>query len=154
MALNFADVASKKLEDIEAPPLAPVGTYRWRVAKLPTTRKSGDEKWEFLTFWSKVVEPLDNVDPTDYPGDITNIMLGKQFIFNCEDDAEFEKKLFEVRTFLEKHIKCTEPGMTMAQMLNAAQNGEYLGDVAWEPDKRDESGETFQAVIKKTAPVE
>lgn len=154
MALNFADVASKKIEDIERPPLPPVGTYRWRIMKLPATQKSQDEKWEFLRFTCKAIEPQDNVDPSDYPGDLSNIVLTKSFVFNCEDEAEFEKTLFNVKQFLVKHVQCGEEGMTVAQLLNASVNGEFFGDVRWQQDKRDESGETFNAEIGRTAPVE
>lgn len=154
MAMNFADIASKPVADIEQPPLPPVGDYRWRIMKLPETQKSQDGKWEFLRVFCKVVEPMDNVDLADYPGDPANITLSKQFVFNCEDDVEFEKTLFSVKQFFEKHVQCAEEGMTMGQVLNASVNGEFIGSVAWDKDKRDESGETFQAVIKRTAPVE
>jgi hypothetical protein len=148
------DIAQKKVEEVEAPALAPVGTYRWRITKLPSTSKSADEKWEFLRIPCKVVEALDNVDLADYKGDPSNILMSVSFVFNCEDEAEFEKTEWRMRQFFEKHVKCVEPGMTVAQMLNACVNGEFLGDVTWRQDKRDESGETFQADISKTAPVE
>lgn len=154
MVKSFADIANTKVEDIEQPPLPPVGDYRFRITKLPEATKSNDGKWEFLRVWSKVVEPLDNVDTTDYPGDPANIMLSKQFVFNLEDDAAFDQTLFQVKQFFQKSVRCAEEGDTIGQMLNNSVNAEYVGSVAWEKDKRDESGETFQAVIKKTAPVE
>lgn len=154
MAVSFSDIASKPVADIEAPPLPPVGDYRFRIIKLPEATKSQDGKWEFLRVFSKVVEPLDNVDMADYKGDPANITLSKQFVFNLEDEVEFEKTLFNVKQFFANSVQCVEDGMTMAQVLNASVNGEYIGHVAWRQDKRDESGETFQAEIGKTAPVE
>jgi hypothetical protein len=152
MAMNFADVATKKAADIEKPPLPPVGTYKWRITKVPETRKSADEKWEFLTVNCRAVEALDDVDTDEWKGDISNIMLSKQFIFNTEDDAEFEKTLYNVRTFFEKHVKCAEEDDTVGQMLQNSINSEFLGTVGWRQDKNDD--ENFFAEIKRTAPVE
>lgn len=151
---NFADIANKKAEDVERPPLPPTGTYRFRVQKLPTTSKSGDEAWEFLRVLAKVVEPLENVDVDSYPGDIGNVVLSKSFVFNCNDDAAFETTLFNFKQFVLSHLKVGDPSMTMSELLNATVNAEFLGDVKWNQDKRDESGETFNAEIGRTAPVE
>lgn len=152
--VDFASIASKKIDEVERPPLPPVGTYRLRVMKLPVSTKSGDEAWEFLRFNCKVIEPLDDVDATDYPGDLSNAVLSKSFVFNSGDEAAFEQTLFNLRTFLEKHLQCAEPGMSIAQALNASVNAEFLGTCRWQQDKRDESGETFNAEIGRTAPVE
>ena len=152
--VDFASIASRKVEDVERPPLPPVGTYRFRVMKIPESSKSQDEAWEFVRFNCKAIEALDNVEVADYPGDITNILLQKAFVFNTQDEAAFETTLFQMRTFCEKHLQCVEPGMTVAEMLNNSVNAEFLGDVKWSPDKRDQSGETFNAEIGRTAPVE
>ena len=151
---DFASIASKKMEDVERPPFAPVGTYRFRVMKVPESQKSKDEQWEFLRFNCRAIEPTDNVEMDGYPGEVGNIMLAKTFIFNTADEAAFEQTLFNLRQFCEKHLQCTEPGMSVAEMLNATVNQEFLGDVRWRQDKQDESGETFNAEIARTAPVE
>lgn len=152
--VDFASIASKKVEEVERPPLPPVGTYRWRVTKIPTQTKSGDEQWEMVNFSCKVIEAMDNVELDDYKGDPTNIMLTKSFVFNTQDEAAFETTLFQLRQFCEKHLQCVEDGMSIAEMLNASVNSEFLGDVKWQQDKRDQSGETFNAQIGRTAPVE
>jgi len=152
--VDFASIASKKIDEVERPPLPPVGTYRFRVMKVPESTKSQDEQWEFVRFQCRAVEALDNVDTSDYKGDISNIMLSKAFVFNTQDEAAFETTLFQMRQFMEKHLKCTEAGMTIAESLNASVNAEFLGDVRWQQDKRDQSGETFNAEIGRTAPVE
>lgn len=151
---NFAEIASKKVEDVEQPPLLPVGSYRWRVMKIPEVSKSQDEAWEFLRVPCKVVEPLDNVDLADYKGDPANAIMSVSFVFNTQDDVAFEQTEYRMRQFFEKHIGCVEKDATIAQMLNASVNGEFIGDVKWKQDKRDASGETMQAEISRTAPVE
>lgn len=152
--VSFLDIANKKVEDIEKPPLPPVGTYRWSITKLPEVTRSQDGKWEFLRVPCRVVEAMDNVDLDDYKGDPTGIVMSVSFVFNTEDEAEFEKTLWRARTFFEKHVQCVEADATLAQMLNASVNGQFLGDIAWRQNKRDESGETMQADIGRTAPVQ
>jgi spermidine/putrescine-binding protein len=152
--VDFASIASKKVEDVERPPLPPVGTYRFRVMKVPESTKSQDEAWEFIRFLCRAVEATDNVELEGYKGDVNNIVLTKTFMFDTQDEAKFEQTLFQLRQFCEKHLQCVEPGMSVAEMLNATVNAEFLGDVRWQQDKRDQSGETFNAEIGRTAPVE
>lgn len=151
---SFLDIASKPVEAIERPPLPPIGTYRWSITKLPERTESADKKWEFLRVFCRAIEPLDNVDMTDYKGDPAGILMSVSFVFNTEDEAAFDMTLFRMRQFFEKHVGCVEKDATIAQMLNASVNGQFLGDVVWKQDKRDESGETMQAEIGRTAPVE
>lgn len=151
---SFADIAGRKVEDIEKPPLLPVGTYRFSITKLGETSKSGDEKWEFLRIPCRVVEVLDNVDLDGFPGDPNGALMSVSFVFDTTDEVAFSKTEWQMRQFFEKHVGCVESDMTIGQMLNASVNGQFLGDVKWRQDKRDESGETFQAEIGRTAPVE
>lgn len=152
MALSFSSIADKKIDEIERPPLPPVGTYRWKVSKLPELTKSNDEKWEILTVNVISVEALDDVDVDSYPGKIAGIMQSVRFMFNLEDEAEFEKTLFRVKTFFEKHVKCAEAGMTIPQAINASVGQEFLGTIAWKQDKNDT--DIFHANIGKTAPLD
>jgi hypothetical protein len=151
---NFADIAAKRVDEVEQPPLPPVGTYRFRITKLPEVSKSQDEAWEFMRVPCKVVEALDNVDLEGYAGDPQNILMSVSFVFNTQDEVAFEQTEWRMRQFFEKHVQCVEPDMTVAQMMNASVNGEFLGTIKWKQDKRDASGETMQAEIAGTAPVE
>lgn len=152
MALSFSSIADKKVEEIERPPLPPVGTYRWKILKLPELSKSSDEKWEILNVSVRAVEALDDVEIADYPGKIDGIMQSVRFMFNLEDEAEFEKTLFRVRQFFEKHVQCAEEGMSIAQAINASVGGEFLGTIAWRQDKND--ADVFHANISRTAPLD
>lgn len=151
MAVNFADVASRPMADVERPPLPPVGTYRWKVTKLPEQTTSNNGEWDIVTFFVQAQEALDDVEVDDYPGDIRNIRSNVRFMFNKQDEAEFEKSLFRLRTFLEKHIQ-VEEGLTIAQGLNNSVNQEFLGTIGWSQDKNDP--ENFFANITRTAPLE
>lgn len=152
MALNFADVASKKIEDIERPPLPPVGTYRFQITKLPEVTTTNDDKWDILNINCRALEAQDDVDMEDYKGEVTNITQRLSFMFNKEDEAEFEKSLFRARQFFENHVKCAEPNDTLAQAINNSVNQEFLGTLAWRQDKHDQ--EIFHANIARTAPLD
>lgn len=152
MALNFADVANKKVADVERPPLPPVGTYRWSITKLPVVTTSGDGKWDILTIPIRALEALDDVDMSDYSGEVSNITNQIKFMFNKEDEAEFEKSLYRVRTFFEKHVKCATEDDTIAQALNNSVNQQFLGSIAWQQDKNDP--EMFYANVGRTAPLD
>lgn len=152
MALNFADVASQKMSEVERPPLPPVGTYRWSITKLPSSTTSGDGKWDILTVPCRALEAMDDVDMSDYSGEVTNITNQIKFMFNKEDEAEFEKSLYRVRTFFERHVRCAEETDTIGQALNKSVNQQFLGSIAWQQDKNDP--EVFYANIARTAPLD
>lgn len=150
MALNFKDIASKKMEEVERPPLPPVGTYRFSITKLPEVRET--DEWDILEIQCRAVEALDDVDMDDYKGEVTNILQRLSFMFNKNDEVEFEKSEYRMRTFFEKHVGCSSPDDTVAQAMNASINGQFLGTIGWKQDKNDP--ELFHANITRTAPVE
>jgi hypothetical protein len=149
---NFADIAQQKVGEIERPPLPPVGTYRFQITKLPQSTTSGDGKWDILTVPVRALEAQDDVDMSDYSGEVTNITNQLKFMFNKEDEVEFEKSLFRVRTFFEKHVKCANEDDTIGQMLNNSVNQQFLGSIAWQQDRNDP--EVFYANVARTAPLE
>jgi len=152
MTVNFADAANKKIADIERPPLPPVGTYRFSITKLPAATESNDGKWDILTIPVRALEAMDDVDMSDYAGQVENITNSIKFMFNKEDEAEFEKSLFRARTFFEKHVKCADESDTLAQAMNKSVNQQFLGSIAWQQDKNDP--EIFYANIARTAPLD
>lgn len=150
--INFADEAGKKVAEVERPPLPPVGTYRWSIIKQPALTTTNDGKWDIVTFQVRALEAQDDVDLADYSGEVTNITNQVKFMFNKEDEAEFEKSMFRLRTFLEKHVKCADEDQTINQALNASVNQQFLGSIVWTQDKNDP--EIFYANIARTAPLD
>lgn len=153
MALSFKDIAAKKLDEIERPPLPPVGTYRWRISKLPVIDEDvGGGKWDVLRVNVVAVEAMDDVDMSDYNGAVDKILNNVSFMFDKEDEVSFEKTEYNAKRFFEDHVRCAEDGMTLMEAINASVNGEFLGTIGWKADKND--AETFHANIVRTAPVE
>src|SRR5690554_6946649 len=101
--LNFADVASKKLADIERPALPPVGVYRFRVTKLPEVSTTANGEWDILNIPVRAVEAVDVDDIDSYKGEVSNILLSVRFMFNKQDEVEFEKSLDRAKTFFSRH---------------------------------------------------
>lgn len=152
MSLNFADLAQKKVEDIERVPLPPVGTYRFQITKIPAVSTSNDGKWDILNVACRAVEALDDVEMDDYKGEVSGILQSVRFMFNKEDEVEFTKSENRMRTFFEKHVRCVEPGDSVGQMLNNSVGQQFLGTIAWSQDKNDP--ELFHANISRTAPLD
>lgn len=152
MSLNFADIAGKKMAEAERPPLPPVGTYRFRVTKLPEASTTTNGEWDILTINCRAVEALDDVDRSDYKGEVTGILQQVKFMFNKNDEVEFQKSEFNARRFFEAHVKCATPEDTFGQAMNNSVNAEFLGSIVWKQDKNDP--EIFHANIGRTAPVE
>jgi hypothetical protein len=152
MALNFADAAAKKLSENEKPPLAPVGTYRWSINKRPVIRTTADEKWDILEIPVRAVEALDDVDMTDYKGDVNTIFNRVSFLFDKNDEVAFETAMYNARRFFEEHVKCATADDSMLEALNNCVNQQFTGSIAWKQDKNDP--EVFHANIARTAPLE
>ena len=141
----------KKVDEIEKPPLPPRGTYRFRVSKLPSVTKSKDGRWEIVSVPLQAIEAED-VDMDGYKGEVASIYQTLTFMFDTQDEVAFNKTEYRFLTFLEKHVKCVEDGMTLAQAQNAAVGNEILADISWQEDKNN-PGE-MRARVSKTAPLD
>lgn len=152
--MDFKSIANKKLDVIEKPALPPIGTYRWQITKLPEQREVSSEKgsWDALEFQLRAVEALDNVDMDGYKGKVESITQRLSFMFDKNDEANFERTLFRLKKFLIDHVKCADESMALNEAINASVGGQFLGDLRWDEDKRN-PGE-FNANIAKTAPLD
>jgi hypothetical protein len=151
--LSFADIADRKLEDIERPPLAPVGTYIFQCYKMPESSTTANGDWDIVNIPLRAVEAVE-VDPEELAafGHIKNIMLSVRVMFNKNDETEFSRSMFNLRRILEDHFKSATPDMTLKEALASVVNQRVLGGVSWKADKND--SDLFHANITKTAPVE
>lgn len=154
MALDFKSIANKKPTEIEKVPLPPVGTYEWQIMKVPDIRdvKSDKGEWEAVEFSVRAVAPMDNVDMSDYKGKLDSIMNRVSFMFDKNDEVNFQKTENRLKKFLQEHVKCWDDDMSLSEGLNAAVGGHFLGDLTWAPDKN--SPGDFNANIGKTAPLD
>lgn len=154
---SFADIGSKKQEDIVRPPLAPPGGWLFRITKPHETRQvkstSGDgREWEAVEFQCRGIAPTADVDADaarEY-GDPGKIMQRVSFMFDKNDEVAFQQTENQLKRFLVEHVQCWQPGMTLAEAMAAAVNGEFIGEIRWAQDKKDP--DIWHANIGKTAP--
>lgn len=150
---NFADIAKKRIEEIERPPLLPIGTYTFQVTELPKVDTIADGKWDIVDFQLLPIEPSSDVDPDELTayGELRNGRTRFRFMFNTEDATAFATTEFRLRQFLEQHLKVATSDMDIGQALNASVGARVLGVVQHRPDK--ENPEIKYAEIRKTAPL-
>lgn len=154
--MNFLEVLNKKVDDIERPPLMPVGTYRWVVKGYSTdTIANGD--WDVVDFNLECIEPMQDVDEDDLKayGTVQGRRQRHRFMFNTQDQVSFDRTLFGLKRFLEEHLQIDGADkMDLKEALANAVNHQCLATIVWTQDKKDPSGETHFDNIGKTAPVE
>lgn len=152
--MNFAEIANRKLSDVERPPIPPQGMYRFQIAKLPSVETIANGAFDKVTVVCKAVEAYENVDEDDLKkfGGTKNVSVTRTFMFDNNDETKFQQTLFQLRTFLEKHVLIEgAEDMSLTEALNASINGQFDGDLRWRADKNDK--EVNYAEIGKTAPV-
>ena len=151
--LDFRSIANKKLEDIERPKNAPIGDYLWQITKVPAIETLPGDAWDVVDFQLKCVAPVavDADSLQEWGGDVSKVRLRHRFMFSKTDPVEQEKSIWRLRDFMENHVKTATPDMTLTEAMNSTVNGQFIGGITWQQDKKDES--IFHMNIGKTAPV-
>lgn len=152
--VDFSKLADKKLEEVERPPLAPIGHYRFKVAKMPEMDVNPDSEWYIIEFQCQALEALDDVDPdalAEY-GKVTNIQLRKTFMCDREDEKAADQMLFNVKRFLIDHLGCADESMSLKEALAQSPGAEFTGQVVHKQDKNDK--ELFHANLGRTGKAE
>lgn len=153
--LNFNDIASTKVAEVEAVPLPPVGTYRWAVTKLPTVRdfNGGDgTPYQSVEFPIRVVAPMEDVDTSDYKGDVTGIMDRLSFMYNRNDEVAFLQMQNKLKRFLVHILKVGNEDMSFKELFNEAVNQQFLAPINWVPDNKDP--EVMRVRVGNPAPLD
>lgn len=151
--LDFRAIASKKLEDIERPKNAPVGDYLWAITKVPAIETLPNDAWDVVDFQLKCIAAVavDADALAEWGGDLSKLRLRHRFMFSKTDPVDQERSVWRLRDFMENHVKTATSDMTLTEAMNSTVNGQFVGGLAWQQDKRDES--LFHMNIGKTAPV-
>lgn len=153
--MRFADALDRRGEEIERPPLAPVGTYLWTVSKMPEMDTIADGRFDVVDFQLKCIAPQDDVDPdalAEY-GSIAGLSRRHRFLFNTEDEANFNRTLFNMKRFIKEHLLVENfDSIPMKEALAQCVNAQCLASIRWRPDPRDP--EIMYDEIDRTAPAE
>lgn len=160
MALDFNSALNVKAEDVKAVPVPPIGHYVWQVTKVPTINTEGQwQRVEIPVRAVSVYEDANDVDPDalrEY-GKVTSIMNRVTFMYDSVNGTETDLITMQnqVKRFCADHCKVEgAEKMSLKEMLNATVNKKFVGQLNHKPDKRDPSGETMNANIGRTAPLD
>ena len=152
---NFAEIANKKFSEIERPPLAPKGTYRFQITKIPEIDGTvSNGAFTAITLPCKAVEAYDDVDAEELSkfGGFKNVTVPVKFLYDNNDATKGAQTEFRIKTFVAQH--CAVEGaddMSVNEGLNKAVNHQFAGTVDWRQDKN--APDIWYAEIRKTAPV-
>lgn len=157
--MNFQEALNTKVDEIERPPLLPMGTYRWLVEKHPALDTIANGRFDVCDFILKCVEAKDDVDVEDLQayienaGDLSGARIRHRFMFNKEDEGNFKRSMFNLKRFITEHLGVgEEAGMSLKELLAQSVGQQCLGTIKWRPDQNDP--EIQYAEIGTTAPVE
>lgn len=155
---SFADIANKKADQIEKPPLPPVGHYAMQVTNTPEPEKKTSDKgtFEIIDFQFQGHTAMDDVDLDELKkfGGAKGVRVRKSFIFNTSPDEEaaFAREEYNLKRFLVEHLKAGPDSYTLAQLMGAAKGKMCTVEVGLRPDNR--NPDNFYSDVKSTAPIE
>lgn len=151
--MNFSEALNLPGDEIERPPLLPVGAYVWMVEKIPALDETPKE-WSFVDFPLKLVRPTDSVDADALQayGNLTNVRQRHRFIFDKNDETAFKRTLYNLKRFLAETLKVEGvENVPLKQALSQSVNHQLIAEIVWKKDKNDD--EIMHANIGKVAPV-
>lgn len=151
--MDFKDALSTKLGDVERPPILPIGLYLCTVTKVPDMGTAGQDKYDTVDFNFAVTQAIevDEDDLADF-GNVVGQTIRHRFMFNKEDEVNFARSLFNIRRFLEDHLKCAKPKDELKKALNDCVNHSCYIQVRHRPDPND--SEITYTDVARTLPVE
>lgn len=151
--VNFTDALNTKVGDVERPPLLPIGEYTAKVAKVPTMDTIAQDRFDVCDFTLQItgVVEADEDDITEF-GNVVGQNVRHRFMFNKEDETNFQRSLFNLRRFLEEHLKCCKDKDDLKVALNNSVGADCTIQVRHRPDPQD--AEIKYVEVARTAPIE
>ena len=156
--MDFTSSLDRKMEEVERPPVRPVGHYICSVKQHPdiddiVSKKDGREftKVEFIM---EIVSAGEDVDPDELAeyGNPKGGQLRKAFIFSkdADDAAGQARSEYNLKRFLNEHLGLDED-LTFREAFAAATGTQCLVELKHRPDP--ENPEVLYEEAGKTAPV-
>jgi hypothetical protein len=150
---KFADLLDRKAEDIQRPPLLPIGIYMAKITKpYATSDLKGKEgkMYERREFPCAIMAPVevDEVDLEEY-GNVANQPFRVDWLLDTDEDesAKREMTLFRIKNFL---IACGAMGEDddLRSGLDNGPNCEFGVEIGHRPDPN--NPDVFYLEVKKT----
>ena len=122
---SFTEALDRNMDEIQRPPVPPIGHYLARVTKIPDPARVIDGKpFEILTVNLDLLEPQEDVDEDDLnefvekAGALQGTGVRYDFIFNTdpEEKGKFEATLNRFKGFLDNLGINVDEGTLKSQM--------------------------------------
>lgn len=158
-AIDFTKALDVKASEVKAVPLPPIGHYVFQVTGPGSINTDG--RWQSVRFNVRgisVWEDADDVDADELReyGKPTSIVNNVAFMFDSEEGSEAD--LINMQNRVKKFAQhCGVEDIenkTLRQLVADCANKRFVGQIQHKQDKRDATGETMQAQIGRTAPVD
>jgi hypothetical protein len=126
--MDFTQALNIKTDEVERPPVAPTGHYRWRITKY-AFGEVGNGRFDTVDFTMQAVEADEDVDPGDLQnvGGVAQVRTRNRFILGIAE------------------------GTDLKEAIDQSINCECLGNIQHRPDPQ--NAEIVYAEIGRTAPV-
>lgn len=151
---NFADIANKKIEDVERPPLPPIGNYIMAISKPAAISEVSSDKghWDVVDYFLQGVQALEGVDEealVAFDG-AKGVRLTQRFMYPRGEDqqASFAQTEFREATFVREHLGMSD--VTLGEARGTCVGMQVMVELGYRPGQRPDE---FYAEVKKTAPV-
>jgi len=142
--MNFTESLNRKMEEVERPPLPPVGHYIMQVVSQPEldlieSARTGKE-YDKVLFPVEVVSACDDVDQDELSefGNVQGIRLRKEFLFSRaeEDKQSYARSEYQMRQFLAEHLGL-DAEMSFSEAFPASVGAQFIGELIHRPDPND-----------------
>lgn len=147
--LNFAEALATRFEDIEKPPLPPLGTYNWQIKSYKQDARGDFEIVEFQVTAISATEEVNAEELAAY-GPVTGISTRLAFLFDKNDQNRFATTLDRLKTFLSEHVGCFSDGQSVKEGLANSLGGVFSASTRYRPNRDDPETQYFE--IDRTAP--
>lgn len=149
---SFQSILSKKVDDIEAPKVPPVGGYICTVSgpAVPNERS----QFLIMDIPFAINSAMDDVDPDSLAefGNVAGTTIRHSFLFNKEDANEVARTEYNLRTFLSDHLGIDCTGKSLGEALSEIQGQRCVVYVRHDPDKNDPNRVYLR--VRATAPLD
>lgn len=151
---KFSETLDRKAEEIQRPPLLPIGNYigkcikPFSVVDMEFTRDGEKVQAERIEFQCAIVaaEEVDEDDLAEY-GNVANVPFRVDFLRDVEENANQARTDFQIRSFLEA-AGALEDGMSLEEGLANIVGCEFGVEISHRPDKN--NPDVFYLNVAKT----
>lgn len=120
---TFADILSKKVEEIERPEPYPIGGYEFVVNGLPKMNEVGDNQAKVIEFSLNLTAPMEDVDQADFQAYVAKFgpfpkAIRYSFFIESQDGSP---NVWRLKQFLVETLKLPDTGK-LEELINMAPN--------------------------------